>query len=136
MYLVFDIGGSKMRLALSLDGKILGDPMIIPTPQSFDVGISLFEQSVKGLGVGGAFKVAAGSIAGPLDRQKLMTVNPPNLPGWKMKPLKKELEKMLGTQVYLENDADLAGVFMVGTGLLWINGAKLVQGPEILVRPF
>jgi len=39
-----------------------------------------------------------------------MTANPPNLPGWRKKPLKKDLEKLLRARVFFENDADIAGI--------------------------
>lgn len=111
MYLLFDIGGTKIRLALTLDGKTLGEPQIIETPQSFDVGMSLFEQSIKGLGVGGDFKTAVGGVRGTLDKSKSKVIKDFILPGWVGKPLKQELERIIGVpQVYLENDADLAGL--------------------------
>jgi len=44
MYLVFDIGGTNMRLAISSDGKTLLETKIVPTPQNFDLGIQAIKQ--------------------------------------------------------------------------------------------
>ena len=39
MYILFDIGGTNMRVALSRDGITFGEPKIIPTPKDFDAGM-------------------------------------------------------------------------------------------------
>ena len=39
MYLLFDIGGTNMRIALSRDGQTFEEPHIIPTPKDFDAGM-------------------------------------------------------------------------------------------------
>ena len=41
MFLVFDIGGTNMRLAVSRDGKNIEEPKILKTPKDFDEGIIL-----------------------------------------------------------------------------------------------
>ncbi len=38
MYLLFDIGATKTRVAYSADGKTLGSPRIIPTQKDFTWG--------------------------------------------------------------------------------------------------
>jgi predicted NBD/HSP70 family sugar kinase len=49
MYLLFDIGGTNMRLAISKDGKNIGKIKIVPTPQDFIKGMKLFEESAREL---------------------------------------------------------------------------------------
>ena len=64
MYLVFDIGATKMRLAISRDGKILGSPIIVSTPEKFSDGLALLEKLARALCGVGQIKLAAGGIAG------------------------------------------------------------------------
>ncbi len=110
MYLLFDIGGTKMRIAFSADGKAFGEPMVVLTPDNFDDGMRLFGQAARELSGGKKIKAAAGGIAGPLDRNKTGLVNSPHIPGWIRKPLKGELQKIVSAPVYLENDAAMVGL--------------------------
>ncbi|MBI2314469.1 ROK family protein, partial [Candidatus Daviesbacteria bacterium] len=110
MFLVFDIGGTNMRLAVSRDGKNIEEPKILKTPKDFDEGMLLFKKTALNLSDGEKIKAAAGGIAGPLDGKKEMLVNSPNLAGWVKKPLKKALEKFFGAPVFIENDAALSGL--------------------------
>jgi predicted NBD/HSP70 family sugar kinase len=45
MFILFDIGGTNMRVALSRDGETFEEPRIIPTPKDFDAGML----AIKGL---------------------------------------------------------------------------------------
>lgn len=110
MYILFDIGGTKMRIAVSYDGEHLGKPLITPTPHDFEQGMQLFEESVTQLTQGEHISCIAGGIAGPLDKAKTMLVNSPNIPHWINKPLKTRLKELFRVPVYLENDAALAGL--------------------------
>lgn len=108
MYLVFDIGGTNMRLATSLDGKALLATKIVSTPQDFNQGMSAFNQVAAELLQGEKIQSMAGGAAGPIDKDKTMLVKSPQLPNWINKPLKSELERLFNCPVSLENDADLA----------------------------
>ena len=110
MYLLFDIGGTKMRIAVSKDGESFAEPNIVSTPQDFEEGILTFQEIAKELTKGEKIEAIAGGIAGPLDKEKTMLLNSPNIPGWIKKPLKGELEKVLAAPVSLENDAALVGL--------------------------
>ncbi len=110
MYLLFDIGGTKMRLAKSEDHKKVSSIEIVKTPQNFQEGVDLFARIADKLADGKKITVAAGGMAGPLDNQKSKLLNAPHLPGWIEKPLKKTLAKNIGSNVYLENDAALSGL--------------------------
>ncbi len=139
--MLFDIGGTKTRIALSTGGKTFGEPKVIPTPKDFEKGILLFRDAALELSGGKKIEAVAGGIAGPIDREKTMLVNSPHISGWIRKPLKKELEKALGAQVYIENDAAMVGlgeaafgkgkgkrvvVYMtVSTG---VGGSRIVNG--------
>ncbi|MCP6726458.1 MAG: ROK family protein [Patescibacteria group bacterium] len=110
MYLLFDIGGTKTRIALSKDGKKFEEPVIFKTPQKFKQGISVFQKTAKELTKGEKIVKAAGAISGPLNKEHSMVINASNLKDWNNKPLQKELEKILSTPVVIENDASLVGL--------------------------
>ena len=110
MYLLFDIGGTKMRVALSVDLKKIGKLEIIPTPKNFSEGIAVLKKTALKIEPNVKIKKICGGIAGLLDKNKEKLINAPNLREWVNKPLKKELEKVFKVPVYLENDADLAGL--------------------------
>lgn len=141
MYLLFDIGGTHTRLAVSRDGKKLENITIFDSPKSFEAGMSRIHQQMHILNKGKKLKAVAGGIAGPLNQDKSRLVNAPNLQDWIQKPLKEELQKRLEAPVYLENDAALAGLgetaygagkdfgivvyITVSTG---VGGARIVDG--------
>ncbi len=141
MFLLFDIGGTKMRLAISQNGETFGEPKIIETPKNFDEAMSLFEKTVFDLAGGKKIEAAAGGIAGPLDRKKEKLLNSSNIAGWVGKPLKESVEKAIGAPLYLENDAAIVGLgeatvgagkgeeivayMTVSTG---VGGARIVDG--------
>ena len=120
MYLLFDIGGTKMRLAISKDGKSFNEPKIVPTPKDFKEGVSVFKKLASELAGKEKIEAAGGGIAGPLDKNRSQLVNSPNIPGWIKKPIKEEFSKAIGAKIYIENDADVVGlgeaVFGAGKG--------------------
>lgn len=110
MHIVFDIGGTKMRIGIAENFKTISKTVILPTPKSFADGMALFKKASKELANGKKIKAISGGIAGPLDKNKTMILNALNLQGWSKKPLVKELKKIFKSSVYLENDAALAGL--------------------------
>lgn len=114
MYLLFDIGGTNTRIALSSDGKRLDKKISFPTPESFDEIIArmqgLATEKITGI---------AGGIAAPLNREKTRLENHSNLPAsWVDIPLKQMLEDTFQAPVFLENDAAVVGLgeAVVGAG--------------------
>ena len=140
MYLVFDIGGTNMRIGVSSDGSTITGPKIVPTPADFEQGIQTLKQVADELSRGEKIEGVAGGIAGPLDKNKTMLVASPHIGGWIQKPIKPELEKTFDTSVYLENDTVMGGIgeaikgagagkkivayLAIGTG---IGGARIVD---------
>ncbi len=132
MYLVFDIGGTNMRIATSQDGKTLDKIETTPTLTNFSEAISIFKQTALKLTKEEKIKAAAGGGR---------RLNHPTMPLWVNEPLKQELERILQTPVYLENDAALAGLgeatFGAGQGKkivafitvsTGVGGARIVEG--------
>ena len=110
MLLVFDIGGTKIRIASSSDGENISDPIIFPTPQNFEEAIEQFKKIAFDLSNGQKIDKVAGGVRSPLDKEKSMFISNSILPSWINKPLKQQLEQNLNTEVYLENDAALVGL--------------------------
>ena len=113
MYLLFDIGGTNIRIAVSDDGKDIGEVVSIPTPQDFDEGIKEIIDATGTLSGGNKFKAAAGGIREVLSKDKSMLINDPKhsrIPGWMRKPVKEKLEDSLNCPVFLENDSALVAL--------------------------
>jgi glucokinase len=141
MYLVFDIGGSKIRLAASNDKKIFGETKVINTPKDFEEGVALIKKTVYDLLGNVRLDGAAGGVAGVLDKTKSELSRAPHLEGWAWKPLKEKLEEALLCPVRLENDSAVVGLgeacdgngkgqkivayLTVSTG---VGGARIVDG--------
>jgi predicted NBD/HSP70 family sugar kinase len=109
MFLLIDIGGTKMRLACSADGKQFGRLKIIPTPAKFSEAVSAIAKTAKELTDEPIQTVAVG-LPGPLDAAKTKTVGSHKLPDWQHKPFKAAVERALGASVHIENDTALVGL--------------------------
>lgn len=141
MHLIFDIGGTKMRVGIAENFKTILKTVILPTPNSFADGMALFRDISKTLLENEKAEVVCGGTPGSLDKNKTMILNAPNLRGWSKKPLVKELRKIFKVPVYLENDAALAGLgeatFGAGVGKkivayltisTGVGGCRIVNG--------
>lgn len=143
MYLLFDIGGTRMRLTASLDRQTILPPKILPTPAEFDpaVAIGQIKDTAINLSRGLLIESVGGGIAGVLDKTKSQLVAAPHLKSWVEKPLKQMLQQVFSCPVFLENDAAMAGLgeatvgagvgkkivafITIGTG---VGGARIVDG--------
>jgi len=141
MFLVFDIGGTKMRLAASADGKELTVVEMVSTPQDYDEGVRTLLALGRKASRGVEIEAVAGGIAGPFSEKKSSLVGSPNLSGWIGKPLRKTLEQEFAAPVYIENDSALAALgeavrgagqgfrivayLTISTG---VGGARVVDG--------
>ncbi len=142
MFIVADIGGSKMRIAKSDDLKSFSEPVIQPTPQEYPAGIEQIMTTVHDLiGAGTKIDGVAIGIAGPLSADKRSVFKTPHL-HWDGRAVADDVERALnGTSVYLENDVALVGLgeavagagagssivayVTVSTG---VNGVRIVDG--------
>ncbi|MBS4031268.1 MAG: ROK family protein [Clostridiales bacterium] len=108
-----DLGGTKIYTVLAdVQGKILaftreetkstqGSDAIIR--QMASTVHTVFEQAGQSTSRLSAVGVCA---AGFFDWQKKIMIHSPNLPGWDMVPLERELEEQFGVPVIVENDAN------------------------------
>mgnify|MGYP002621870257 CR=1 FL=1 len=109
-YIVFDIGGTKMRIAHSEDLERFGDPVIVPTPAKFEDGVELFRNTVMSLTNDHPPKAMAGGIRGPLNTDHSRLLSEIHLTDWVGKPIKEALAEACGGDVYLENDTAMVGL--------------------------
>lgn len=133
MNLVFDIGGTNTRVAISEDGKSLKSIKKVFTPGDFDQGMKGLKQVADQLSGGKKIKGVVVGVAGPLDKEKTTLVASPHIRGWVNKPLKPSLEKIFNQPVYLEHEADLEGLGEVafGAGQGYKIVANLVIGTGV-----
>jgi len=111
MHILFDIGGTKMRIASTMDGRSFDNVHIEKTKaDNFDEGMKQFEEMVLEIAKGEKVKGIVGGIAGPLNKEKSMLSNSPNIKGWIGKPLKDMLVSFFDAPVRIENDAELVGL--------------------------
>ncbi|MCA9390015.1 ROK family protein [candidate division WWE3 bacterium] len=109
MFFLFDIGGTKMRLAISHQEDIINE-RILPTPQNFDEAIATISTYINEMKAGAVITAAAGGLPGPITRDRTGISNAPNLTAWNNRPFVPELKKVLEVPIYLHNDAALAGL--------------------------
>jgi len=114
---------------------------VLSTPSKFKSAMDLIAENYKDIAGKERAKAFGGGIAGVFDKNKRKLLYSPNMPGWVGKPLKKRLEEISGTKVYLENDAAMAGLgeaiygaglgqniiayLTIGTG---VGGVRIVDG--------
>lgn len=112
-----DIGGTNTRVALidqdyNLKERVQFDTNVedpITTMNKIKEVIDFFDKEIVGIGV---------SCPGPLDLIHGVILNTPNLKGgWHYFKIVDELKKITGIPVFLENDANLAGLAEATIGL-------------------
>ena len=111
-YVLFDIGGSKTRVAVSEDLKTVASYVRFDTPKQFSDGVQKIVAEAKKLTEGNTIRAIAGGMRGVLDDEKGTIVRDPgdHLSNWVDQPLVEQLKEALGAEVYLENDTALAGM--------------------------
>lgn len=140
-YVLFDIGGTKTRVAVSDDLQTLAKVTSFKTPVSFAEGVKKVVETIESLAEGKKVEAIAGGIRGLINEEKTGIHNDPVLNKWAGKSLVDELKKSYKVPVFLENDAAIAGlgeaVFGAGKGLeiiayhtvsTGVGGAKIEDG--------
>ncbi len=141
MYVLFDIGGTKTRVAVSRDLKTFEEPLKFDTPQSYEEGVALIADAIKKLSKGEKITRAAGGIRGPLNPERSGIAHDDVLKDWQGKSLVTDLFTHISALVILQNDAALAGLgevhFGAGKGFpivayhtisTGMGGARIVEG--------
>ncbi|GIW66522.1 MAG: transcriptional regulator [Candidatus Parcubacteria bacterium] len=111
MYFLADIGGTKTRFALASRLNRFNKVSIYSSVLNYSDFLNLVknftEENSKSLK---QIKKIVFGFAGMLDKKKEKLIFSPNLKDFEHKNLKKDLEKILGGKIILENDAILAGL--------------------------
>jgi glucokinase len=106
-----DIGGTHIRAAAYEPDSII--PLYHHRTRSHGTETGVFDRLVKTIeAVWQAGKVDAIGIAspGPLDPHTGTILDTPNIPEWENFPVGPELSQRFGVPVYLDNDANMAGL--------------------------
>jgi glucokinase len=144
MYVLFDIGKTNMRVAVSNDcQKLSGEPMKADVPDNYTEMLDTVADLVGRQCEGVPITMAGGGIGGPLNKEKhhLVTIPDSNKQAWVGKPLQDDLAEAIGAPVILENDSAIVGLgeahygsgstdgvmayMTVSTG---VGGARIVNG--------
>lgn len=147
MHILFDIGATKTRIALADAHKDHFElPLVYHTPEVYEDGIRMFNESVDSLSGGALIESMVGGIAGPWDSDFGVIKNSGNLKDWDDKPLAKDIGRDGTISVYIDNDAAMAGlgesVFGAGKDahkVLYITvssgvGGAIIENNEIFER--
>ena len=119
-----DLGGTNLRIAaVDMEGTLLEKVTTgTEVQKGRDFVVSEMCDAIKSLSVkhkdsGQLLGIGIG-VPGFIDMATGMVMESPNLPDWKNFPVRQQIEKMLGTNVILENDANSAamGEFWLGAG--------------------
>lgn len=124
-----DLGGTNLRVAaVDSDGRVLERRQLPaevrsgPTPVINALSDAVMELRER-FAVGGAKLVGVGvGVPGIIFLSTGLLKKSPNLPGWEDIPVKEEIERRIGTKVYLENDANAAAL-----GEAWAGAARNVR---------
>lgn len=112
MFIVADIGGTKMRVARADGFDRIQEPVILPTPPTYEQGVKVLVQTILQLQESQKDTIDACiiGIAGSMSSDHSEIFNSPNLQDWQGNPLLKRLQNELHCHIHIENDAALAGL--------------------------
>ncbi|MEZ4104037.1 MAG: ROK family protein [Candidatus Paceibacterota bacterium] len=120
MYIIFDIGGTKTRVAASEDLVSYGEPIKFNTPLNYEEGLAAIAKAAEELSKGQKIDDMAGGVRGRLRPDRTGIMAEVVLTDWVAKPLVKDLSERFKSPVYIENDTAVVGlgetVFGAGKG--------------------
>lgn len=141
MYILFDIGGTKTRIAASDDLRTYSPAIKFETSLNFEEGIRAMIKAIDELRNGKKVTALAGGIRGPLNHEKSGIISEKKLVDWVGRNITKTLGDHYGAPAYLENDTAIVGlgeaVFGAGKGhdivayhtvSTGVGGARFVHG--------
>jgi len=135
--IVFDIGGTKTRIAAVEEDTALRDITIFETDHDPEVGVQNIISTIHK--IVGDFPIAAicGGSKGAIDNGVIKRVN--HITRWAGTPLREILEHEFETKVYLMNDVELIGIgeYYYGAGkgihdMMYLTVSTGVGGSHIV----
>jgi glucokinase len=128
-----DLGGTNLRIAaITTDGKLLEKVTLgtrianSPHDAVDDMCEAIRRLSSQYAGQGKLVGAGIG-VAGIIDLEAGVVRKSANLPGWSGYPVRHEIEKRLGTSIFLENDAKVAAL-----GEQWLGAARGVPNMAMI----
>lgn len=141
MYILFDVGGTKTRVASSDNLHVITKILKFDTPLVYTEGIKKIKEAIENLQDGKGVTAIAGGIRGPLNYEKTGIVSDTKLLDWVGRSLVDDLKKEYPVPIFLENDTALVGLgevtFGAGKGYnivayhtvsTGVGGARFVRG--------
>lgn len=108
MYLGVDVGGTKTLLAVFTKDGQLKQSLKFATPATYPLFIEALTENIRQLETS-AFTAACIAMPGRIDRNNGIVFSFGNLP-WQDVPIVKDVNKIVGVPVYVENDAKLGAL--------------------------
>lgn len=140
-YILFDIGGTKTRVAWSEDLYHFEEPIKVETPRTYQEGLEVLMGAINALTKSRGVTAIAGGIRGPLNHEKTGIISESKLTDWVGRSIVRDLEKRYHVPVFLENDTAIVGLgeanFGAGRGYeivayhtvsTGVGGARIVHG--------
>jgi glucokinase len=128
-----DLGGTNLRIAAVNQQADLMEKVALGTRKALGRDHVIHEMveairllSVKYKDTGQLQGIGIG-VPGIIDMKTGMLRESPNLPGWAESPVQAQIERLLGTRVILENDANVAAL-----GEKWLGAARDVDDMAML----
>lgn len=116
MYILFDIGGTNTRVAISDDLEHVLDIIKFKTPPEYEKGMLAIKEAIENIRKGNSIEGIAGGIRGPLNHEKTSIVSESALHDWVGRSIVGSLERAYGVPVFLENDTAIVGLGEVNFG--------------------
>lgn len=139
MVIVFDLGGTNVRMALSQDGT-LGEIFKFETDPSA-AGFAKFLGALQELAAGQIVTAVAGGLPGQLRGEDGEFIVATNLPEWRGLPVRARMQELFDCPVHLANDVEMNGLgeaqfgagsvkgimayYTISTG---VNAVRLIDG--------
>lgn len=108
-YALFDIGGTKTRVAISHDLRTFSEKIKFDTPKKFEDGIAAIHEAINAL-TSDPIEAIGGGIRGPLNHEKTKIISEKTLTDWVEQPLAKALGAPYKAPVFIENDTAIVGL--------------------------
>ena len=106
-----DVGGTSARVALLDDNfNILRKESISTGNKEFEIVINEIVNIINNIDSERKALLVGFDTPGPLDLEKGMILDAPNLPTWSYKPFVNRIEELTGRKTYLTNDANAAAL--------------------------
>jgi predicted NBD/HSP70 family sugar kinase len=143
MYIACDIGGSKTRVAKSIDGINFEEPIIYDSPHSYSEGLKVLKENTDILTLGENITAFVAGVPGVLDSTRSIMLQAGHQLDWIGKNVREDFKKIFETEIYIENDAALVGLgeAVVGAGkdfesVVYITVSTGIGGCKIVNHKF